>query len=171
MEITPIIDKIGFPKEYKKLHGQKTARLMFVGSVRDDEISDEFIEYNTRAEDGHINITRHERSLFMIFLGEKLIPFTVLMPYDHEEEIRLRCKVGSVFELERWERERIPREKECKEHRKRFRIEFSVDVRNENANGKDWDWKNEDIERFALQELEFMSPFPEEIHFSEVKEE
>lgn len=54
--------------------------------------------------------------------------------------------------------------------KKRFRIEFTVDVSNERSDGKgSWDWSNEAIEKFALQELTCMSPYPEDITFSEVK--
>jgi len=54
------------------------------------------------------------------------------------------------------------------ENKKRFRIEFTVDVRNEGCGRADWDWRNDDIEKFAIQELDCMSPFPEDITFSEV---
>ena len=55
-----------------------------------------------------------------------------------------------------------------KEHKKRFRIEFTVNVRNEGFDREDWDWSDENIKSFALQELTCMSPFPEDITFSEV---
>lgn len=53
------------------------------------------------------------------------------------------------------------------EHKKRFRIEFTVDVHHEGVT-KDWDYSNDDIKHFALQELECMSPYPFDITFSEV---
>ena len=58
-----------------------------------------------------------------------------------------------------------------KEHKKRFRIEFTVDVRNEGFGREDWDWSNEHIKSFALQELTCMSPSPEDITFSEVEDD
>lgn len=57
-----------------------------------------------------------------------------------------------------------------KEHKKRFRIEFTVNVRNEGFDREDWDWSNEHIKSFALQELTCMSPFPDDITFSEVED-
>ena len=53
------------------------------------------------------------------------------------------------------------------ENLKRFRIEFTVDVHHEGVT-KDWDWSNDDIKHFALQELECMSPYPLDITFSEI---
>ena len=52
------------------------------------------------------------------------------------------------------------------ENLKRFRIEFTVDVHYEGVT-KDWDYSNDDIKNFALQELECMSPYPFDITFSE----
>lgn len=53
------------------------------------------------------------------------------------------------------------------QHLKRFRIEFTVNTYNEGVT-MDWDWSNNDIKDFALQELECMSPCPLDITFSEV---
>jgi len=53
------------------------------------------------------------------------------------------------------------------QHLKRFRIEFTVNTYNEGVT-MDWDWSNDDIKGFALQELECMSPCPLDITFSEV---
>ena len=53
------------------------------------------------------------------------------------------------------------------QHLKRFRIEFTVNTYNEGVT-MNWDWSNDDIKGFALQELECMSPCPLDITFSEV---
>ena len=50
---------------------------------------------------------------------------------------------------------------------KRYRIEFTVNVHNEGVT-KDWDWSDDDIKNFALQELDCMSPAPVDITFSEI---
>ena len=57
-----------------------------------------------------------------------------------------------------------------KEHEKRFRIEFTVDVHNEGVT-KEWDWSNDDIKEMALQELDCMSPWPFNVTFSEVEDD
>ena len=55
-----------------------------------------------------------------------------------------------------------------KEHEKRFRIEFTVDVHYEGVT-KEWDLSNDDIKEIVEQELDCMSPYPFDITFSEVE--
>ena len=75
------MNKIRFSKEYIKLHGQTTATLLAVQKYYIDTSKatwSDLLEYDTTAEDG----TRYEiktgHYLVLVFLGNKLIPFTTI---------------------------------------------------------------------------------------------
>lgn len=74
--------KIRFSKEYRKLHGQTSAKLIAVErhyiNMNLPVTWGDLIEYDTTAVDG----TRYELKtghyLLLVFLGNKLIPFTTI---------------------------------------------------------------------------------------------
>lgn len=65
--------EIVFNHNYKKLHNQKTAVLAQTGAIKGKTITDDFIDYDT---DRNFKINRKGNYLYLLFIGEKMIPFT-----------------------------------------------------------------------------------------------
>jgi len=105
------MNTIRFSKEYKKLHGQTSARLLAVERHHIDmshpETWGELLEYDTIAVDGSRYGLRTGHYLVLVFLGDKLIPFTTIRSdkpamngmkskWDYYSE-----KVGEMFHIVR----------------------------------------------------------------------
>lgn len=89
--------QIKFSHDYPKLHGQKKARLLHVEMFYREELCEDFVEYDTRYHDmmamfpdkdgncyGHYPLPPG-RYIVLVFLGDKLIPFTTVRPYRPEK--------------------------------------------------------------------------------------
>ena len=74
---------IAFNHNYKKLYGQKKAKLIWVGIVSGKKLSKKFIQYDT---DGKYKIDRKQDYIFMVFLGKEGIPFTTLRKWNRENK-------------------------------------------------------------------------------------
>lgn len=72
------MNAIKFSKEYVKLHGQKTARLLAVYPQTIDESCVDLLDYDTVAVDGSRYELKNGRYLLLVFLGDKHIPFTTI---------------------------------------------------------------------------------------------
>ena len=72
------MNQIKFSKEYVKLHGQTTAKLLAVYPQTINNTYKELIDYDTIATDG----TRYElkpgKYILLVFIGDKHIPFTTI---------------------------------------------------------------------------------------------
>lgn len=85
-----------FNHNYKKLHGQKKARLVWIGIVKGKDLSKKFIEYDT---DGKYNIDRKQNYIFMIFLGTEGIPFTTVRKFNRENRNKYLFAQDVVFDV------------------------------------------------------------------------
>lgn len=75
------MQEIRFNHNYKKLHNQKTAYLIYTYVVVGKELSKEYIKYDT---DGKYKIEDEQEYLQLFFIGNKGIPFSTLRKYNYE---------------------------------------------------------------------------------------
>jgi hypothetical protein len=94
---------IKFSHRYPKLHGQKSARLLCVELRNRAELNEEFVEYDTVYENDpatdHYCLT-NGRYMVLVFLGNKLIPFTTVRRWTAEKERYYKNAIGGMFEIE-----------------------------------------------------------------------
>lgn len=88
--------EIKFNHNYRKLHGQKKARLVWIGMVNGKNLSKKFIEYDT---DGKYKIDRKQDYIFMIFLGKEGIPFTTVRKLNRENRNKYFFSQDVVFDV------------------------------------------------------------------------
>lgn len=69
--------KIKFSHNYPKLHGQKTARLLAIELRDRKELTDPFIEYDTKFDGGYYKLPA-DQYMILVFIGNDLIPFTTV---------------------------------------------------------------------------------------------
>lgn len=72
---------IKFNHNYKKLHNQKTARLLSADFFYGKDLHKDFIEYDT---DVKYKIDKNKEYLVLWLIGDKLIPFTTLRKFNKE---------------------------------------------------------------------------------------
>lgn len=72
------MEKIKFSKEYKKLHGQKFAKLLAVYPQTVNATWKELLDYDTIAVDGSRYELKNGNYLLLVFIGDKHIPFTTI---------------------------------------------------------------------------------------------
>ena len=98
--------EIRFNHNYKKLHNQKTAVLAQTGAIKGNTISKEFIDYDT---DRKFKINRKGNYLYLLFIGDKMIPFTTLRKLNIENVKKYVGREGDFFnvviEEQKWKRE------------------------------------------------------------------
>lgn len=80
--------KIGFSHEYLKMHGQRSGTLIDVEQVDRENLTGEFLEYDTSylGNDGKVHKygvdfgdkAADARLAVLVFIGDKLIPFTTI---------------------------------------------------------------------------------------------
>jgi hypothetical protein len=95
--------KIKFSHKYPKLHGQRTARL-FAVEVRDlDDLHKDFVEYDTFYEYGPMGRRHYDLPkgslLVLVFIGDKLIPFTTVRRSTPEKDRYYREAIGKTFDV------------------------------------------------------------------------
>ena len=90
--------EIKFNRNYKKLHNQKYAKLIFVALFYGKNLSKDFIEYDT---DGKYKIEPETEYIYLCFMGNKMIPFTTLRkntPENWEKYVKNQEQVKIVIE-------------------------------------------------------------------------
>lgn len=104
------MNNIKFSKEYIKLHGQTSAKLLAVYPQTIDETYRELIDYDTIAVDGSRYELKDGKYILLVFIGNKHIPFTTIRldkPLMNGMKSKLdyyKEKVGEDFEIARtWE--------------------------------------------------------------------
>ena len=94
---------IKFSKVYPKLHSQKQAMLLNVKCLHYNVLSDDLIEYDTKAEDGSYYTLEKTELIHLTFLGDKFIPFCTIRRWTAEKEKYYRNQLHNVFEIEHTE--------------------------------------------------------------------
>lgn len=96
--------KIKFSHQYPKLHNQTQAKLLTVISNVDlSNLDATMLEYDTiyYDEDGkHYYELVAGKYMVLVFLGDKLIPFTTIRPYNIEKSDYYRSNIGNIFDIE-----------------------------------------------------------------------
>ena len=94
---------IKFSKEYCKLWGQTTAKLLAVKEVKiNKSTSQELIEYDTKAVDGSYYELKSGNYLLLIFLGNLDIPFsTIRSAYPQHKVDYYKNSINEMFNIER----------------------------------------------------------------------
>lgn len=87
---------IKFNRNYKKLHNQKRAELVYKCFVSGDEFKKEFIEYDT---DNKYKIDKKGLYIYLLFVGNKGIPFTTLRTKNIDNEIKYANAIGTEFKI------------------------------------------------------------------------
>ena len=88
--------EIKFNKNYKKLHNQKTACLIQTAVVKGIDIPKDFIEYDT---DNSYKINKRATYLLLVFVGNKIIPFTTLRKLNIENVKKYIGHEGDYFDI------------------------------------------------------------------------
>ena len=98
-------NEIKFSKNYPKLWGQTSAKLIAVEDINIDENTNkDLLEYDTKADDGSYYELKKGKYIQLIFLGNKNIPFCTIRSaytkqYGNKKEY-YQSKVGEVFYIE-----------------------------------------------------------------------
>lgn len=90
------MQEIRFNNNYKKLHNQKTAVLAQTGAIKGNTIPEDFVEYDT---DRKYKINRKGNYLYLLFIGEKMIPFTTLRKLNIENVKKYVGREGDSFNI------------------------------------------------------------------------
>lgn len=80
-----ILNEIKFNRNYKKLHNQKEAVLVWCEPVKGKDLCKDFIKYDT---EGEFPIYEQKDYLWLVFYGNKRIPFTTLRTDDVENRMK-----------------------------------------------------------------------------------
>ena len=96
-------NEIKFSKNYPKLWGQTTAKLIAVEDINIDENTNkDLLEYDTKANDGSYYELKKGKYIQLIFLGNKNIPFcTIRSAYGKmgNKKEYYQAKVGETFNI------------------------------------------------------------------------
>lgn len=90
------MNEIKFSKNFKKLHNQNKATLLWLSIVQGVELHPNFIEYDT---DGQYQIKQEQKYIMLVFLGIDGIPFTSLRKFNDENVKRFVGKENQEFEI------------------------------------------------------------------------
>lgn len=91
------METIKFNRNYKKLHGQTSAILVYKDVMFPEQLKKEFIEYDT---EGAYEIVDHSY-LVLYFVGNKYIPFSTLRKNNAENRKKyLDCELYTTFKIE-----------------------------------------------------------------------
>lgn len=98
-------NKLIFNNNYPKLHGQKSARLLFVLNEIPGELLmakyPYLLAYDTIKDDATLHaIDRNEVYKLLIFLGDKDILFTTFRKDNEENFVKYDLKIGEMFDIE-----------------------------------------------------------------------
>jgi hypothetical protein len=92
----PGIKEINFNHNYKKLHNQTKAVLIQTAILKGKNIQKEFIDYDT---DDQYKINKKEDYLYLVFVGDKMIPFTTLRKLNIENIKKYVGYEGDYFDV------------------------------------------------------------------------
>ena len=90
------MNEIKFSKNYKKLHNQNKATLLWLTVGKAIELHPDFIEYDT---EGQYEIKKDQKYIMMVFLGINGIPFTSLRKFNDENVRRFVGKENQEFKI------------------------------------------------------------------------
>jgi len=90
------MNEIKFSKNYKKLHNQNKATLLWLSIVTGAELHPNFIEYDT---DGQYQIKQEQKYIMLVFLGIDGIPFTSLRKFNDSNAARFVGKENQEFDI------------------------------------------------------------------------
>lgn len=95
------MNEIKFSKEYPKLHGQTGGILLAVLFIDKEKfpLSQELLDYDTKAVDGSYYPLPKNDYLQLVFLGDKLIPFCTIRRRTPEKEKYYLSKINQEFKL------------------------------------------------------------------------
>jgi hypothetical protein len=91
--------KIKFSHHYPKLHGQKLAQLLAVELRNRSNLTEKFIEYDTAYAGGHYPLPP-KQYIVLVFLGNEMIPFTTVRPWNENKFQYYRNSIGKIFKIE-----------------------------------------------------------------------
>lgn len=90
------MNEIKFSKNYKKLHNQNKATLLWLTVGKPIELHPDFIEYDT---EGQYEIKNDQKYIMLVFLGINGIPFTSLRKFNDENVKRFVGKENQEFKI------------------------------------------------------------------------
>lgn len=88
------IKEINFDHNYKKLHNQTKAVLIQTAILKGVNIPKEFIKYDT---DNKYELKENEDYLYLVFVGDKMIPFTTVRKLNIENVKKYVGYEGDYF--------------------------------------------------------------------------
>lgn len=92
--------EIVFNHNYKKLHNQTSAGLVYIGILKSgnnfSKEFKEFIEYDT---EGQYKIEEDTTYLFLVFVGNNYFPFTTLRKLNKENIEKYVGREGKIFKI------------------------------------------------------------------------
>jgi hypothetical protein len=96
--------KIEFKHDFRKIHRQTKARLVFMTVVDADSLHPDFKEYETLYFNGSFNpkyfcTPSAGKVILLYFVGDKMIPFCAARPYSHNKESFFRNQMGRIFQI------------------------------------------------------------------------
>lgn len=97
--------QIIFNHNFKKLHNQKKAVLIQTATVKGENIQKEFVKYDA---DFLFEFDKKETYLLLIFVGDKMIPFTTLRKLNIENVKEYIGYEGDYFDIVIQEKEEKP---------------------------------------------------------------
>ena len=91
------MNEIWFSINYKKLHNQKEAFLVWRDVAYPERLDKEFIDYDT--EDSYV-LDKNKSYLILYFIGDKGIPFTTLRTNNAENRKKyIDCSIYTTFKI------------------------------------------------------------------------
>lgn len=90
------MNEIRFNRNYSKLHNQTRACLIQTAVLEGKYIKKEFVDYDT---DNLYKINKKETYLLLVFVGEKIIPFTTLRKLTIENVKKYVGYEGDSFNI------------------------------------------------------------------------
>lgn len=92
--------EIRFNHNYKKLHNQTSAGLVYVGILKSgNNFSKEFKEFIDYDTEGQYKIEEDTAYLFLVFVGNDYFPFTTLRKLNKENTEKYVGREGKVFKI------------------------------------------------------------------------
>lgn len=93
------MSEIKFSVDYPKLHGQKTATLLHVDSFPVKQLHADMVKLDTDKGDGTFYQLHNGTALVLVFLGDKLIPFTTIRSYGANKLMKFEKLIGQKFDI------------------------------------------------------------------------
>lgn len=95
--------ELKFSHNYTKLHNQTKANLICIIKMHRSKLNSDFVEYDTVYSDSN-NVKGHFKLpdgdyIVMVFVGNKLIPFTTVRPYSQQKWAFYKANVRKWFDV------------------------------------------------------------------------